>query len=276
MSADVLAVHFLGQKRLFYPVKWSQDKLSIQLLFTVRVKTSPCSLTRACWSLRRQYCAKGGALRDAIPNRFLTDDFFIWEKSWRIECWALEYFSPWECQLLLQPLLVQIEEIQLLQGLFTVVTRAKYRASSSSSMSSADCIQKCQTREATCTWSLCCARGFICIKIYDVFITCAKEKKKKVLYILVSQCSSSSLLRILLHLCVWNFSFAGGICASYVACLYMEVATGSCFAKAASPKVRAAAQRKAFFFLWLMERGALPIKHGPITPRLAAEGNFIC
>lgn len=84
-----------------------------------------------------------------------------------------------ECQLLLQPHLVQTEEIQLLQGLFTVVTRAKYRASSSSSMSSADCIQKCQTREATCTWSLCCARGFICIKIYDVFITCAKEKKKK-------------------------------------------------------------------------------------------------
>lgn len=75
---------FLGPKRLFYPVEWSQD----------RVKTSPCSLTRACWSLRRQYCAKGGALRDAIPNRFLTDDFFIWEKSWRIECWALEYFSP--------------------------------------------------------------------------------------------------------------------------------------------------------------------------------------
>lgn len=237
-----------------------------------------------CWlsifgAKRDSFIQSNGAKRDAIPNRFLTDDFFIWEKSWRIECWALEYFSPRECQLLLQPLLVQIEEIQLLQGLFTVVTRAKYRASSSSSssMSSADCIQKCQTREATCTWSsLCCARGFICIKIYDVFITCAKEKKKKVLYILVSQCSSSSLLRILLHLCVWNFSFAGGICASYVACLYMEVATGGCFAKAASPKVRAAAQRKAFFFLRLMERGTLPIKHGQITPRLAAEGNFIC
>lgn len=46
---------------------------------------------------------------------------------------------------LLQPDLVQIEELQLLQGLFTVVTRAKY-SSSSSSMSRADCIKKCQTR----------------------------------------------------------------------------------------------------------------------------------
>lgn len=64
---------------------------------------------------------------------------------------------------LLQPGLVQIEELQLLQGLFTVVTGAKYRSNRSSSMSRADCTQKCQTRgsdaEPTRTRSLCYARG---------------------------------------------------------------------------------------------------------------------
>lgn len=138
-------------------------------------------------------------------------------------CWALQYFSLWECQSCFSLAWCEWRNDSFFRGYLKLLSELNIVTAAAS----ADCVQKCQTgdsdAEPTRTWSLCCTRDFISVKLYKVFMTSAKgeEKKKTCIYfifttffILALENFATSLfgifpwpeefLRLALHVCIWK------------------------------------------------------------------------